>query len=384
MSHRPGFSLAELIIALGMFSALLVASLGFYRQQGRAFNSGNERMTLMQNLRYGVDALEQNLRTAGIGVPVRQPVVVYAGERVFAFNANYATNTQDDLFAVYHEDELASTAVNALTPDRKITLPATSFAYPDSAYSDGGGNSQAETITFFFALDNTTARLDDYALFRQVNDGTAEVIARHLLPTGRPFFSYYLVDPDASGTPVSEVPPSYIPAAHTVPLHGTPADTGIVAAADSIRAVRVSYAATNGLEGERETVRELTRLIRLPNAGIATERTCGNKPLLGTSLVAAGVKATETTPGHVALNWGRAIDEHTGERDVLRYVVWRRPHSTTKWGDPLVSIPAGADAYSYQDFTATVAQKYVYAVAAQDCTPQYSSQAVSNEAEWTY
>lgn len=384
MTRRPGFSLAELIIALGMFSALLVSSLGFYRQQARAFNSGNERMTLMQNLRYGVDALEQNLRTAGIAVPARQPVVVYAGERVFSFNADYAANSQADLYAVYRENELADSMVNALTPDRKITLPGTSFAYPDSAYSDGGGNSQAETITFFFALDNTTARLNDYALFRQVNDGTAEVIARHLLPTDRPFFSYYLVEPDASGSPVSQVPASYIPAAHTVPLHGTPADTGIVAAADSIRAVRVSYAASNGLEGERETVREITRLIRLPNAGIATERTCGNKPLLGTALVAGGVKETETTPGHVSLSWGSAIDEKTGERDVLRYVIWRRPHSTKWFGDPLVSIPAGADSYSYQDFTATVAQKYVYAVAAQDCTPQYSSLAVSNEAEWTY
>ena len=384
MTRRAGFSLAELIIALGMFSALLVSSLGFYRQQARAFNSGNERMTLMQNLRYGVDALEQNLRTAGVGVPVRQPVLVYAGDRVFAFNANYAANTQDDLFAVYHEDELATSAVNALTPSRKITLPGTSFAYPDSAYTDGGGNSQAETITFFFALDNTTARLNDYALFRQVNDGTAEIIARHLLATDRPFFTYYLVEPDGGGSPVSEVPAAYVPAAHSVAIHGSPADTGIVAAADSIRAVRVSYAATNGLEGERETVREITRLIRLPNAGVATQRTCGSKPLLGTALVAAGVKATETTPGHVALNWGQAIDEKTGERDVLRYVVWRRPHSTSAWGDPLVSIPAGADAYTYQDFTATVEQKYVYGLAAQDCTPQYSSMAQSGEAEWTY
>ena len=213
MTRRPGVSLTELMIALGIFSVLMATTLGFYRRQGQAFTSGNERMTLLQNLRYGVTALEQNLRTAGIGVPTKQPVIVYAGERVIAFNANYASNDANDLFAVYPDAELPNTLVSALTPPRKFTIPLSSFVYPDSAYSEGAGNSPAETIIFFFALDSTTARLDDFTLYRQVNDGTPEIIARNLVETDdRPFFQYYLLFDNGPGvSPVTEVPASYVP-----------------------------------------------------------------------------------------------------------------------------------------------------------------------------
>ena len=317
MTRRPGVSMTELIVALGIFSILMATSLGFYRQQGKAFTAGNERMTLMQNLRYGVNALEQGLRTAGIGVPFKQPVVVYAGENTFAFNADYVSNLESDFFAVYRDTELPASAVGALTPARKITIAGSTFVYPDSAYSDGAGNSPAETITFHFGLDQTTARLDDYVLYRQVNDGTREVIARGLLKTARPFFTYYVLQDDGEdGSLIQEVSATDLPAAHTVPIHGAPGDTGAVAGTDSIRAVRVTYAATNGLAGTREARREISRLIRLPNAGVAVARSCGNKPILGVTLAGVGVRATETTAGHNLLSWSRALDEYTGEQDV--------------------------------------------------------------------
>lgn len=377
MTRRPGVSLTELMIALGIFSVLMATSLGFYRRQGQAFTAGNERMTLMQNLRYGVNALEQNLRTAGIGVPSSQPVLVHAGERVVAFNANYASNMADDLFAVYPGSGVPDDAVSALTPGRQITIPLSTFTYPDSAYSEGAGNSPAETIIFFFALDSTTARLDDFVLYRQVNDRAPELIARNLVETDRPFFTYYLLDDNGPGnSPVSEVPASYVPGSHTEPIHGAPGDTGIVAGVDSVRAVRVTYAATNGMTGEKETRREITRLIRLPNAGVDTRRTCGAKPLLGTSLAAGA------GPGHIELSWGQAIDEYTGEMDVMRYVVWRRENGETDWGDPLVSLAPGADPYTYQDISALQGVAYDYAVAAQDCTPQYSAQSIALNVVW--
>ncbi|HUE76756.1 MAG TPA: prepilin-type N-terminal cleavage/methylation domain-containing protein [Longimicrobiales bacterium] len=383
MTRRSGVSLVELMVALGLFTVLMAASLGFYRQQGKAFNEGNQRMTLMQNLRYGVHALEQNLRTAGIGVPAEQPVLVYAGTRTVAFNADYATRDANDFFAVYHEPELPASAASAVEPTRKFTIPGTSFTYPDSAYFAGGGNSPAETITFSFALDTTTARLDDFVLYRQVNDGAPEIIARHLLQTDREFLTYYVVEEGSAGSPITEIPTSNLPTAHVVPLHGSPDDFGAVARTDSIRAVRVSYAATNGLEGERERRREITRLIRLPNAGAAQQRTCGSRPLLGIVLGATGISPTESTPGHIELNWNQATDEHSGERDVVRYVIWRRPDGTTDWGDPIVSIPAGASSYSYQDFTPGAGNKFDYALAAQDCTPQYSSLSIAGPVQWT-
>ena len=380
-TRRPGVTLVELIVALSIFSVLLATTLGFYRRQGEAFTEGNERMTVMQNLRYGVNAVEQNIRTAGTGVPAEQPVIVYADDDVVAFNADYATNRANDFFAVFYDFRLPDDAVSAVTPGRAFTIPHSAFTYPDSAYYQGSGNSPAETITLYFETDTSTTRTDDYILFRKVNDLEPDVVARRLLRTDQPFFTFYKVA--ASGTdPIRALSPTELPAAHTTPLHGSVADTGTAALADSIRAVRVTYAATNGLTGSEENMRQLTRLVRLPNAGVETQPNCGNKPLLGTTLLATGVDETSTTAGHIRLNWGQATDEYTGERDVLRSVLWRRVGTTGGWGDPLASLSPGSSTYVYEDFATLPDTVYTYAVAAQDCTPRYSDLAVSGSAMW--
>lgn len=373
-------TLVELMVALSLFSILLVTTLSFYHRQGGAFTEGNVRMAVMQNLRYGVNALVQNVRTAGVGVPTKQPVLVYAGTDVLAFNADYATNLENDFFAVYHDPRLPAGAVSALDPDRRITLPGTAFQYPDERYFLGSGNSPAETIIFYFAPDDATERTDDYVLYRQVNDQPADVVTRRLLQTDQDFFVYYT---PGEGTPVAEVPSQDLPLAHTVPVHGSPADIGEEAAIDSIVAVRVTYAATNGLSGPEESVREITRLIRLPNAGQGNQPNCGARPILGTTLDVQGRSPTTSVAGHIELTWGPAVDEITGERDVLRYVLWRRAGSAGEWGDPLTSVPPGASSYVYRDFDASPGVAYSYALAAQDCTPQYSPMSTTSTAEWT-
>lgn len=381
-TRRQGVTLVELVVALAIFSVLLATTLGFYRRQGEAFTEGNDRMTVMQNLRYGVNAIEQNVRTAGTGVPSRQPVIVYADANVLAFNADYAANLANDLTAVFYDPRLPAAAASALTPSRAITIPLSGFSYPDSAYFAGSANSPAETIIFYFQADSSTPRTDDFILYRQVNDLAPDVVARRLLAAGRPFFTYYEVT--ASGTsPIQPLPATDLPAAHTVPIHGSVADTGAVALVDSIRAVRVTYAATGGLPGADPALRQITRLIRLPNAGLETQPNCGNRPLLGTALMATGVDASGTDPGYIRLEWTRAVDEYTGEQDVIRYVLWRRQGSSGAWGDPLVSIPPGSSTYVHEDKSALEGVAYSYAVAAQDCTPQYSELAVSGEAVWT-
>lgn len=378
---RPGVTLVELIVALAIFSVLLTTTLAFYRQQGEAFSEGNDRMAVMQNLRYGVNIVDQNVRTAGIGVPTEQPVIVYADDDVIAFNADFATNTSNDFFSVFYDYRLPDDAVSAVTQNRAFTIPNTSFTYPDTSYYQGSGNSPAETITLFFQADTSTARTDDYVLYRQVNDQTAEVVARRLLTTGGPFFTYYKVV--GGSNPIQAIASTALPAAHSVATHGSMADTGAVALVDSIRAVRLTYAATNGLSGSDENMREISRLIRLPNAAIETQPNCGNKPILGTTLSVTGVKPTESEAGHILLQWTRATDEYTGEQDILRYVIWRQDgHPDKPWGDPLVSISPGSSTYTYQDFTAVDDKKYSYALAAMDCTPQYSEPSVTNEVEW--
>lgn len=380
---RAGVTLVELMVALAMFSVLLTIALGFYRQQGKAFTEGNSRMTVMQNLRYGVNTLEQNVRTAGVGVPSKQPVLVYAGTDVIAFNADYATNIPNDALAVYYDRGLADGARSALRPEQRITLPNTTFSYPDSAYFLGSGNSPAETIIFFFQRDTATVRPDDYALYRQVNDQAPEPVARRLLKTDRDFFTYYRLDPGQAGSPVAAVPASELPAWHGSAIHGAPGDTGVESRVDSVRAVRVSYAATNGRDGARESVREITRLIRIPNAGLATQPNCGNRPILGTTLSANGRAPTETVAGHIELQWARATDEFTGEQDVLRYVLWRRADPSDPWGSPLASVSPGSSSYVYRDFSAEPDVGYSYALSAQDCTPQYSPMVSSATVMWS-
>jgi type II secretory pathway pseudopilin PulG len=380
VTRRPGFTIVELVVALSLFSAVLVTTLGFYRQQGRAFTEGNDRMTVMQNLRYGVSSLEQGLRTAGVGVPTPQPVMVYAGPDVVSFNADYASNIPGDVFAVYHEPRLPDDAATALTPDRALTLPGTSFTYPTAAYYVGASNSPAETITFFFASDSATARTDDFVLYRQVNDLAPEVLARRLLRGAGPFFTYYGAGTGSS--PIAALPTASLPVRHGAAVHGSPADTGRDALVDGIRAVRVAYAATNGLTGAREARREISRMIRLPNAGLGTHRVCGAPPILGTTLTATGVSETATTPGSIRLQWSRALDEVTGELDVIRYVIWRKGSASDPWGDPLASVPPGSSSYVYVDSDAEPDRQYWYAVAAQDCTPQYSAMALSGPVDW--
>jgi hypothetical protein len=71
------------------------------------------------------------------------------------------------------------------------------------------------------------------------------------------------------------------------------------------------------------------------------------------------------------------VDEASGEKDVIRYVVWRRDPAVLDWGDPYLSIPTGSASYSYLDQDVVSGSTYQYAVAAQDCTPRISSQLTS-------
>lgn len=76
---------------------------------------------------------------------------------------------------------------------------------------------------------------------------------------------------------------------------------------------------------------------------------------------------------YVHLQWAPSVDEESGEADVIRYLVYRRTIGEgADWGNPIVSIPAGADSYSYKDATVEHGRVYQYTHAAQDCTPTLS------------
>lgn len=379
MRQRRGMTIVELLISLVLFSVIISVALQAIDIESRAFRAGVDQMSTLQNYRYALNALEKDLRTVGSGVPGQQPFLVYADGDVVAFNADYASNVENDVFAVYSDTSAPDVLVSALRKANAITIPTTLFTYPDTSYTVAGTNSPAETIIFFVVEDTTAERDDVLNLYRQANGADAELLARSLVRNGdEPFFHYYReVDTD-SGTVLEETPSLSLPLRHLEPIHNSPADSGTVGAIDGIRAIGIDFLAWNGRDGEQERLLHVSRTVRLPNAGTAVLRTCGATPLLGSVLQATLVQPGGTGTEWLArLEWNQAIDEAAGESDVIRYVIWRRLYGTLGWSDPLLSIPAGSATYTYVDARAEAGNTYEYAVAAQDCTPSLSSLAVS-------
>jgi len=372
---RPaaGFTLVELLVALVVFSAVMAGTLSFLRSQGRAMSLGSDRMNAVQNLQFALSTMEQRLRAAGSNVPDAQPAIIYAGRNVVAFNADYATNLPNDPFAVYYDPDVPAGTVTALTKAQRTTLPLTTVAYPDTSYLTGGINSSAETIIFFVAPDSTTPRADDNALFEQVNGGPPELVSRNII--GSPttvYFDYYRLAIVPGGTiSLDSLPATKLPLQHSVPIHLALADTGAAAVIDSIRGIRVTLTVTNGQSGAAERRYTLVRFMELPNVGIASRRTCGDVPILGTTLTAAGITQLDGTRA-VRLTWNPATDESGGEKDVVQYVIWRKQITDLTWGTPYLSLPAGSPTYVYDDAAVLSGATYQYQLAAADCTPSSS------------
>jgi prepilin-type N-terminal cleavage/methylation domain-containing protein len=378
MKAERGMTLLEMLIAMLVFSIVLGGALSVFRSQSRGFSKGSDRMTVLQNVRFATGILESDIRTAGSGVPDIQPFLVYADKDVLAFNSNYTSNVQSDVAAVYYDPDAPAGSVSALTKGTAITIPNSSFSYPDTSYMTGGINSFAETIIFFFTPDSSTARTDDYVLWRQVNRDSPNVVARNLLHTGSlPFFEYHRERTLVGGVKsILAVPGTSLPLRHSVPIHLSPGDTAAAAVIDSVRGVRVNLTATNGQTGAAEQLRTITRLVRIPNAGLAARKTCGDEPLPVAALGAVGGTNATGDP-IVTLTWNQSIDESSGEKDVVRYVLWRRLSAVAQWGDPYLSIPNGNPNYVYVDAAVASGDQYMYAVAAQDCTPLLSALAIA-------
>lgn len=378
---RRGMTLIEMIVALLIFSFIMLGALSMLRSESTRFRLGGERSAMYQNGRFALNELEKDLRTAGAGAPDMQPQIVYAADSVLVFNANYWTNTPGDVEAVYYSVDAPDSAVAALRTNAQITIPFTAISYPDTNYTMGGVNSSAETITFYFTRDSSTARTDDFVLWRRINNLAPEVVSTSLLrTTGEPFFRYLRLQADATSQWIDTVPQASLPWRHQRPIHLSSSDTGVFARIDSLRAVRVSFTVTNGRVGvdAGEQTRALTRLIRLPNVGLTQTKTCGDEPIFTSAVAATSGLQPDSITRYAQLQFQPSVDETAGERDVERYVIWRRLDAIADWGDPLATIPGGDTLYIYNDVTVLQDSTYRYAVAAQDCTPSVSSRQTSN------
>ncbi len=370
---RPGFSLLETLIALTIFAVIFGSAIVMMSREVDTFSRAGDASAALQNERFSVEQLERSFRAAGVSLADGQPMLILADTSVVAVNGDYVSNTRGDLDAIFIDTAVSDAASTALTKANRMRLPGSSFYYPDTSYS--AGTAPAETIMFFFRPDSSTARTDDYVLFRQVNGQPAEVVARDLLHNGNtPFFQYLkVVSSDTLAPKLDSVRLSALPLTHTLPMHLVQGDTGRFATIDSVRALRVSFTASNGATGSRQVTRSVSRLIRLPNAGMQSFQTCGNPPhppgALALNLV--------TVNGSLVpeLSWSASGDEMGGEKDVVRYVIYRvggigSPASA----DAYFNIPThGGGNYAWDDTRVAYDSTYSYAVAAEDCTPQVGS-----------
>jgi len=375
--QRPGFSLVEMLVALTLFGSLIAISINIMNQQVRTFYNGSAGADAAQNLRFSMSILDNHVANVGAGVPTGQPQLVYADSDVVVFNTNWMSNVAGDAFAVNVDSTMPLAWVMAVPKPRRFTIPTTAVQYPDTTYLEAGSNSPAETVTFWFAPDASTPAAD-YILWRQVNDLVPEMVARNLLKPARgPFFRYYRHTAPISGSVrMDTVPQAWLPLHHIVPIHGSNTDTAALARVDSVRAIDIAFQTTDALPAPKTRTYSLSRTIALPNAGKEIKKTCGDEPLLQASVafIAKDTADAFGTPS-VLVRWNASVDEAAGEKDVLRYVLWR---STTPFafgvvGDPFLSIAAGSPNYQYQDASVLPGTTYYWALAAQDCTPSLSN-----------
>jgi prepilin-type N-terminal cleavage/methylation domain-containing protein len=377
MTRARGMTLIEVMIALVLAGVVVSAAVRFFQAMNTSVAGTVDRLDAMQNLRYGVQTLDRELRVAGAGTADAQPTLVFISPTEVTLNADLASATANSPTAVYYNPDVDPNATNAPTVAQRFTIPTTSVLYPDSTYRSAGGMvSPAETITFYFEADTSTARTDDFVLMRQVNNNAPNVVARNLLPfPGRPFFEWLRTDTAGTLQSVSATAAGAYPALpwrHQVPIHGSLGDTAQFGAfIDSIRAVRVSMYATNGRTGPQEIQRALVTTVRIPNAGLTKQRSCGDAPIFSRAVTATFTGTAEAPV--VRLTWTPAVDEGAGERDVEKYVIYRRTLAALAFDDALQTVPGGQTSYTFDDASVLNDSTYIFGVTALDCTPLEST-----------
>jgi prepilin-type N-terminal cleavage/methylation domain-containing protein len=363
--ERAGFTLLEMMIAVTLTVIVFGLAVPFFRAQILAMDKQAGRADAGRNAAYGVNQIDKDLRNAGVNMPDSQPMLVRVARDAITFNGDLVTKLETGYLAVYSNKNVDSGAVAALNPSErggKITLPNSSVSYPDAWY-----RGDAETTSYFLARPAGATRSDVYNLVRKVNRLPEEVVARSIVvPSGESPFRYFKSD---SVGGLQEIPPSALPLHHSAAIHESGLDVGPSALTDSIVMVRVRligmYEDPRGGE-MRDTVE---RSIRIMNAGLLHLAQCGDRPPFDVSVRARRVGGG--TPG-IEVEWPRATDDGGNEKDVMRYALYRRLESAPDFGEPIATVPAtGASKYTFKDVNLT-SGRWVYGVAAQDCTPKNS------------
>ena len=369
--RRGGFSLLEITVAMTIFLVILSFSLPFFNSQSRAVSRATGSGDMQRGLQFAIAQIDRDLRMAGAGTYAQQPMLVQIAGNAITFNANMASADSNDVRSVFYDPDADPATMTSLTMASPVTLPTSGTkTYPDTNYILGGIRSPAETISYWVSLDSSTARTDDYILWRRENQATPVIVVRGIiLAVGASIFSYVKSD---TGGAVSTV--TGLPRYHNAKLHGSPADSGAFAMIDSVRVVNITL--TGSYDDPRAGSRTATAstAVRVANSGLVQRTTCGETPIFGKTITVV----VTATPLRVSLSWARSVDEVSGEQDVEQYAIFRRLPAAAAFDEPIDNLAAGLATYTWFDNTVSSGDQWVYGVAAVDCSPAVSAASITS------
>ena len=368
-TRRDGVTLIEMMIAIVLFVLVFGLAVPFFRYQARSVSASAGRLDALQNARYAQNAIDRDLRISGIGIVQAQPMIVQADGFAVTFNADLATKDKNDPLSIYYDADMDSSGTDAMTTAGQVTLPLSSVVYPQANYMNNGVSSPAETISYWLTLDSTAARTDQYILFRRVNKLAAKVVAKGIVvPAGKSFFQY--MRPVTSGG-LDSIRASALPIFHSAAIHGSTADTGTSALTDSIRVIRMTVTGLYNDPDKGPIMKTVTSSTKLLNAGMSRSTVCGDVPIAVTTATAT-LFPSWGTPTKVTIAWTSSLDQDAGEKDVERYMVFKKLTSSSDWGSPIADLAASQTTYSLDDNSLSNGT-WVYGVVAQDCSPANSA-----------
>src|SRR5215213_8309772 len=104
-ARRRAFTLPEMMIAMTLMLLVFAIAIPFFRTQARAVENVSGRSEARQNVRYAVNAIDRELRVAGVGVLDAQPMLVMAGPTAIAFNCDLVSREKKDVSAVSYDPD---------------------------------------------------------------------------------------------------------------------------------------------------------------------------------------------------------------------------------------------------------------------------------------
>ena len=366
-----------MLVAVTLMLFIFAMVVPFLRTQTREVGRNAGNLNALQNARFSQNAIDRELRVAGAGVVPQRMFIVQAAPMAITFNADLVSADSNDANGVYYDPNVDTSTTHELPAASAITLPLSAQLYPGQDYvSAPGVLSTAQTISYWLTLDSTAALPNIYTIHRRVNNAAATTIATGIsVPTGKPFFQYYKIN-GATGT-LDSIPNASLPLIHTVAAHSTPADSGVSALTDSIRAVRMTVTGMYNDPTKGPIYRTVTTMTKLLNAGLLYAAACGSPPIAVTTPTATWFGGATTDS--VTLTFAASVDQNGGEKDIEYYMIYERPVGSLDWGNPVTTLAAGTATYHWSDPVApNLHGSWQYNVIAQDCTPANSGNAVSN------